>query len=184
MQQPFHQRGNNQDNTTEITESKAIYDSDYIDFESLLRIYYERLFPFKKMYQWLNYGTEVFPHNNNFSHREFSFTLADDVYLRFQSFISEAEFQDKVAKLNPYKIDIGAIYNAKPCERKSINGNVFRPLEKELVFDIDMTDYDEVRKCCQDKKICKKCWKFIAVAVKIIDAALAGTNSKIHVQFI
>ncbi|CAL8143456.1 unnamed protein product [Orchesella dallaii] len=133
-----------------------------IDF---LPLYYGRLFPGELMYRWLSYGNRDF-----FSHREFSFSLQGDVYLRYQSFSSHEHFVEALKHLKPEKIDIGAVYNQKPRTKELWTDLI--PLQKEFVLDIDLTDYDDVRSCCQGAKVCEKCWKFIAVAVKIIDASL------------
>lgn len=64
------------------------------------------------------------------------------------------------------------MYNVPPKNHTSVDSKGFIPLEKELVFDIDMTDYDDVRKCCQGASVCEKCWKFMSIAVKVIDTAI------------
>ena len=41
------------------------------------------------------------------------------------------------------------LLSLQPKDHKMIKPGAFQAEEKELVFDIDMTDYDEVRTCCK-----------------------------------
>lgn len=49
----------------------------------------------------------------NFFNREFSFTLASDVYIRYNSFQDDNELRKEIARMQPVKIDIGAVYTTK-----------------------------------------------------------------------
>ncbi len=146
-------------------------DSNYSPdmLEHVLPLYYKKAFPFNLFVRWLAYGRAT---NAYFAYREFTFTLKDDVYVRFQSFNDQAEFEKEVQRIQPHKMDIGAVYTHRPREHKTVNSVAFQAVERELIFDIDMTDYDEVRSCCSGADICARCWPLMRMAVRILDRAL------------
>ncbi|KDE08325.1 DNA primase small subunit [Microbotryum lychnidis-dioicae p1A1 Lamole] len=131
--------------------------------------YYRRVLPFKQMFLWLN---QAHVPTKQFTHREFALTLSNDVYLRYQSYANADEMKKEIVRLNPARFEIGPTYSGRPKDRRTLMKHAFRPTSRELVFDIDMTDYDNVRTCCKDKAMCKRCWRFIAMAVKVLDKTL------------
>ncbi|XP_059499359.1 DNA primase small subunit [Stegostoma tigrinum] len=142
---------------------------DAAELPDLLPVYYKRLFPYSQYFRWLSYGGVP---KTYFQNREFSFTLKDDIYVRYLSFNNQNDLEKEMQKMAPYKIDIGAVYSNKPSQHNSMKSGTFHAESKELVFDIDMTDYDDVRTCCSSADICHKCWTLMTIAIKILDRAL------------
>jgi DNA primase small subunit len=133
----------------------------------------DHLFPYKEMVEWLCYGHH--PESKSkladktfFKRREISFTLKGDVYARYKSFANKDEFREAIRSKCPYKIDIGAVYNYPPEQRNAVSK--FITLSRELVFDIDMTDYALVKSCCS--MLCPRCWPLMVCAIKVLDRIL------------
>ncbi|KAF2661740.1 prim-pol domain-containing protein [Lophiostoma macrostomum CBS 122681] len=155
--------------------------SAYSDPE-IMRAFYQRLFPFRHLFQWLNHSPTP---SNDFAHREFAFTLPNDAYLRYQSFPTADLLRKQCIAQLPSRFEIGPVYSTNPRDRKTLRkASAFRPLSKELVFDIDMTDYDDIRTCCTGASICEKCWSFITMAIKVIDVALRDDLGFKHILWV
>lgn len=142
--------------------------------------YYSRLFPFEPMQRWLSYGGDL----DYFGRREFSFTLPGGIYSRYNCFGSLDQFRAEVTKKAPQKIDIGAVYNTAPAHHARVEN--FEPLEKELVFDIDATDYEEVllEKEPGVSLTSQRTWPWMAVCVEILDRALRHDFGFKHIMFV
>lgn len=147
----------------------AVQTESYSDPSVMLQ-YYTRLFPFRPLFLWLNHSPSP---TTAFANREFAFTLSNDAYLRYQSYPTHDLLRKDILRLNPSRFEIGPEYSTNPRDRKTLRkASTFRPITKELVFDIDLTDYDDIRTCCVKANICEKCWKFATMTIKVLDVGL------------
>ena len=136
-----------------------------------MQFYYGHVYPYKPIYQWLN---RSFSDNGtrNMINREIAIEFKTGAYGRYFSFPTLKLFKEKMINDIPNRFEIGAIYSSPPKKKDSVLKNSMKPLEKELVFDIDMDDYDGYRTCCSGAQICGKCWKFIEIAIKVMNITL------------
>jgi len=155
-----------------------------------LRVYYGKLFPYGDFFKWLCYGNDGKHPGCDQSYvgrREFSFTLENDIYLRFQSFDTATELESSIKEKCPFKIDIGPVYSVDPSKRHAYaqsGNNVFVPVERELIFDIDISDYDDVRYCCSGADVCRDCWPLMTIAIKILDTSLRDDFGFSHILWV
>ncbi|KAH8590800.1 hypothetical protein B0O99DRAFT_691115 [Bisporella sp. PMI_857] len=148
----------------------------------VMRSFYQRLFPWRYLFQWLNHSPTP---STDFGHREFAFTLQNDAYLRYQSFPTFETLRKDVLRLMPSRFEIGPVYSTNPRDRKTLRkAAAFKPIAKELCFDIDLTDYDDIRTCCDKANICNKCWQFITMAIKVVDVALRDDFGFKHIMWV
>ncbi|CAJ2509242.1 Uu.00g142680.m01.CDS01 [Anthostomella pinea] len=148
----------------------------------IMRMFYQRLFPWRHLFQWLNHSPTP---TNDFGHREFALTLQGDIYLRYMSYPTSDLLRKDILSKMPSRFEIGPVYTTNPRDRKTLrNLSAFKPLSKELCFDIDLTDYDDIRTCCDKANICNKCWQFMTMAIKVIDAALRDDFGFKHIMWV
>lgn len=165
-----------------LTSSSKITSRSSFSDPEIMRAFYQRLFPFRYLFQWLNHSPTP---TNDFAHREFAFTLPNDAYLRYQSFPTADLLRKQCIQMLPSRFEIGPMYSTNPRDRKTLRkASAFRPLMKELVFDIDMTDYDDIRTCCTGASICHRCWAFITMAIKVVDVALRDDFGFSHILWV
>lgn len=163
-------------------------------------VFYRRLYPFKSIFKWLNHEHtpgRLFTHReiaftlqNDVYLRYNSFTTADE-FKKQTCTLNPTRFEIGPVYTARVRVSIAFAFLlvpdlfplprcryeytdrlSKPRDRKTIRPGAFSPAQRELVFDVDMTDYDSIRTCCSGADICKRCWGFIGAAVRILDTAV------------
>jgi DNA primase small subunit len=148
------------------------------EIKDLLKNYYDKIFPFDVIFDWISYGTSEKTVTNKSGNdiamnkrREICYTFEGNIFVRYNAFASLKEMETSIKKKVPLKIDIGPLYNHDLSLKKNSLLN-FTAIERELIFDIDMNDYDEVRYCCEASNTCSLCWPLITCALRVIDNSL------------
>ncbi len=134
--------------------------------QEALKDYYTSVFDVNDLTQVIDFDT--------FSRREFGFVSLNGKFFRNYSFEEPKELQDFMIDRCPTDAYIGAVYDEPPSRETPIHKLEW--IGHELVFDIDINDYDAVRKyvcdCTGAGQVCIKCWQLINVSIMVIDETL------------
>lgn len=125
-----------------------------------MKKYYNEIFPYSNMYKFLRLTP----------FRELTFRYDNIFFKRYISINSLDEFQNIIKIKTPSQIDIGAFYNKIP--EKNIPLKV---ISRELVFDVDITDYKRNCECNESenkKKLCDECFIIIKAAIGVLDYSM------------
>merc|ERR1719454_552779 len=98
----------------------------------LLKIYYDRLFPFLQMFRWLSYKND--PKSSTpgvqkdfFLRREFTFVLEGDIYCRYTCFRDVEEYRTQLIARQPIRMEIGAVFTHPPKNHTTVVGGAYKP---------------------------------------------------------
>jgi DNA primase small subunit len=124
-------------------------------------------------------ATQIFRviEENTFHTREFGFERLDTGFTRNKSFTEISILQEYMSTFPVGGAYIGSLYRDRllPGDRqnKPVTIHTTPWLGRELIFDFDMDEYDQVRKCdCSGRMVCKDCWILMQKASEIIDDTL------------
>lgn len=106
-----------------------------------------------------------------FRRREFGFDLGD-VFVRNLSFDTPRKLVNYMSRQGVFQAYVGAVYTHPPSKQQTIQKLQWE--SRELVFDIDLDEYDLVRHCnCKgEKTFCDECWTLARDAMLFLDSTL------------
>jgi DNA primase small subunit len=129
--------------------------------------YYKSFFPFSEICEWT-----VRSSHEILLLREFSFANSSNIYKRNVKYSTPEFILDDFITFSAIRIDFGAI-------ETTTSGRL-----RELIFDIDLTDYDDVRRCCSGTEICSTCWKFVSIGGEILENILRKSFGFKKINFV
>ena len=143
--------------------------SRFINIQKNLHTYYEGEFSLNPLLEVIGLP--------DFDKREFGFQVVKDnavKFIRNISFPSPEKLKSYILENTPLAMYVGAIYSEGPNYFDQKNIQNLEWIRRELIFDIDLTEYDTVRPCsCIGKNMaCEYCWELFNVSIKWIQETL------------
>lgn len=163
---PINTKNANEDiKKREIEERKAT--------NQLLEKYYKLCFPYELVTDFVS-----FCDHEMFINRRFTFNFGEQTYANNYHFKDHTQFKIEMLARVPSQLLVGAVMSGRQ--------SVFQPSPvvktRELIFDIDLTDYACVRNCCTtEKKCCSICWEYLKIVYRLVDAELRTTYKFKHI---
>ena len=125
--------------------------------------YYEKKFPMDYFMSFIGLS--------NFSNREFGFVVGKEAFVRNISFQNTDQLREYMINNAVKHAYVGAIYDTPPSRETPIQKIKWKG--REFIFDIDIDEYDLVRKCgCKGYQYCKECWSLVQDAASFIDETM------------
>lgn len=142
-----------------------------------LKQYYSSSFPMEMVAELLNRRS-----SRSFSNREYALSWQRDgrpALQRFNSYQSAEQMRQDFVRRCPESLIVGAVYGTNPALRWAVGIDLLEPVERELVFDIDLKDYDDIRSCeCKTRtaglRVCYACWPLAVVSLLALRYLLAN----------
>lgn len=112
-----------------------------------------------------------------FPTREFGFERLDTGFTRNKSFVEPTHVKEYLSTFPVGGAYIGSLYEDRllPGDKnnKPVTIHNTKWVGRELIFDFDMDEYDQIRKCdCTGRMVCIDCWFLMQKASEIIDDTL------------
>ena len=127
-----------------------------------LKRYYAECMPVDTLFAWMNQA-------NCADQLECALFFENGVK-RYVSVESNMDLRELLIVKCPLRMEIGPIYTHTPTKKQIETREYTNKIEgKPFVLDLDLSDYDGLRKCCVEKDICGLCWPFISAACKVLN---------------
>lgn len=155
--------------------------------ESALRHYYQYWFPVRSLCRLLGRewaGEDLLPL------RELCVETSDGFYLRWKSVATHEQMRSLITSNRTAKFHTGAVFNKPPSTKKKIAASgedadsALVPEQRELVFDIDATDYAMLDVDKASVESCDRAWPVIAFGFRVVNHLMAKNFGFEHCLFV